>query len=151
VNEQAVDIWEAWATGRWAVIPTNCQTRPDGRAVMGAGLAKAAAARFSGIDRSYGRAIARGEVNLALPAHRLLLAPTKDHWSDPSSLDLVASSCHAVAAYAFRRNVSLVVPKLGCGLGGLDWADVGPVVDDAFACVDYVIAAPVGTAHGPPT
>jgi len=43
---------------------------------------------------------------------------------------------------------SIAVPPLGCGLGGLDWRDVKPLIEQAFAgvpAVQVVLFEPVGT------
>lgn len=136
------DLWELWNEGRWAVIPTNTQRRRNGTAVMGGGLAADAAARFGDLEQRYGAALGAHQTRLAVRDHRLLLAPTKDHWRDPSTLALVRASATAVASYARANNCRLVVPALGCGLGGLDWADVEGLLLDTFADIDTVIIAP---------
>lgn len=141
-----VDLWELWEAGRWAVIPTNTQRRRDGTAVMGAGLAAAAAARFDGLAARYGAALGNHQTRLAVRDHRLLLAPTKDHWRDPATLELVAASATACATYARRHNCSLAVPALGCGLGGLEWVDVEPLLRETFAGIDTILIAPSQTS-----
>lgn len=142
VSVAAVDLWAEWASGRWAVIPTNTQRRADGSAAMGAGLAAAAAARFEGLEARYGASLARHEPRLAVRDHRLLLAHTKDHWREPSTVALVADTAAACASFARREGCRLVVPALGCGLGGLDWAEVEPVLLDAFDSTDTVLIPP---------
>lgn len=37
-----------------------------------------------------------------------------------------------------RRIGSIAVPALGCGLGGLDWAEVRPLIVSAFDAVPAV-------------
>src|SRR5690349_11360263 len=52
VREATGDIWTFSADIR--CIPTNATYRRDGRAVMGAGLAKELVEKFPGIDRELG-------------------------------------------------------------------------------------------------
>ena len=66
--------------------------------------------------------------------------PTKKHWAHQSDLSLVRSS---VVDFSFlcaaRKIKSAALPKLGCGLGGLDWGEVRPIVEDILSGVDTSI------------
>lgn len=117
----AGDIWEYHARGAWAVIPTNTQRRRDGTAVMGAGLARSAADRFAGLDARYGAQLAAGRTCVAFGAERLLLVPTKRHWRDPSTWELFDAAAAALERWLAARPepVTVAVPLLGAGLGGL--------------------------------
>jgi O-acetyl-ADP-ribose deacetylase (regulator of RNase III) len=73
--------------------------------------------------------------------------PTKRHWRDRSRIDDVASGIVALVEEVRRRGIrSIAVPPLGCGLGGLDWADVRPRIEAAFDNVDVDVRlyAPAG-------
>lgn len=58
-----------------------------------------------------------------------LLFATKRHWRDKSDLQAIQDGLRWVrdnyTAYGIK---SLAIPALGCGLGKLDWQDVGPVM-----------------------
>lgn len=125
VIELLADAWELHRDGLWVVIPTNTERRKDGTAVMGAGLARAAADRFPDLPARYGRALASGNTRVAIPDHRLLLAPTKDRWRAPSRMALVLELLDGVARWcAANPGEGVVVPAPGCGLGGLPWEPV---------------------------
>jgi O-acetyl-ADP-ribose deacetylase (regulator of RNase III) len=119
------------------VIPTNCH------GVMGAGLALAAAQRWPEIARGYGSACRREPLTIGnlwggwtheFDQRYIVCLPTKRHWRDPSRLDDVRAGLSALRALADgRRWGSVAVPALGCGLGGLSWSDVRPLVVEAFA------------------
>lgn len=48
--------------------------------------------------------------------------PTKRHWRDPSRLADVTAGVDALVTWARQAQpVSLAIPALGCGLGGLPW------------------------------
>lgn len=55
--------------------------------------------------------------------------PTKRHWRTQSRLPDIASGLDALCATIREREIkSIAVPPLGCGSGGLDWADVLPLI-----------------------
>jgi O-acetyl-ADP-ribose deacetylase (regulator of RNase III) len=58
---------------------------------------------------------------------------TKRHWKEKSRLEDVRNGLRALAAEIVARNIqSIAIPPLGCGLGGLDWADVKPIIEAEF-------------------
>lgn len=121
-------------------VPVNA------RAAAGAGLAKAAAARWPKWLASYkdccrlGRMTGaeheihsvpvlhrRRQSDLFDEEHRLYVVsvPTKYHWREPASYQLIRESLQRLADAALRRPwLRVAVPALGCGLGGLDWPRV---------------------------
>ena len=107
------------------------------RGVMGAGLAAAFRERYPASVAVYKSALqsgARGEPGLRLDTPYLAWVPelgnvlffaTKDHWRDRSSLGLIERGLKTFRAMlpSIQQNI-FVFPPLGCGLGGLHWADV---------------------------
>lgn len=75
--------------------------------------------------------------------------PTKRHWRGKSRIEDIRSGLRALIADVRRLNIrSIAVPPLGCGLGGLDWAKVRPLIEKAFAELPDVrvfLFEPVGT------
>jgi len=62
--------------------------------------------------------------------------PTKRHWKGPSRLEDIRSGLGALIGEVRRLDIrSIAVPPLGCGNGGLNWADVEPLVREAFSSV----------------
>jgi O-acetyl-ADP-ribose deacetylase (regulator of RNase III) len=60
--------------------------------------------------------------------------PTKRHWRGKSRIDDIESGLQALVADVNRLGIrSIAVPPLGCGLGGLEWSDVRPRIERAFA------------------
>lgn len=68
--------------------------------------------------------------------------PTKKHWANPSRIDWIESGLLNMAKtinhkpYAIR---SIAIPALGCGLGGLDWADVKKLMVQILDPIDNVL------------
>ena len=103
--------------------------------VMGKGVALEFKKRYPENYGDYVKRCARGEVKPGLPyfyqdKDRLILNfPTKDHWRMPSRLSEVEAGLDwFVAHYEENGVTSIAFPPLGCGNGGLDWNDVGPLM-----------------------
>jgi O-acetyl-ADP-ribose deacetylase (regulator of RNase III) len=59
--------------------------------------------------------------------------PTKDHWRGSSKIDFIRDGLVDLVAQVKRLRIrSIAVPPLGCGNGGLNWADVRPLIEAAF-------------------
>ena len=58
-----------------------------------------------------------------------LFFPTKRHWRERSRLDDIEKGLQWVVENAVKLGMeSLATPALGCGLGGLEWSEVGPMM-----------------------
>lgn len=67
--------------------------------------------------------------------------PTKRHWRGKSRIEDIKSGLVALVDEVKARNIrSIAIPPLGCGLGGLDWKDVRPLIEKAFAALPDVHA-----------
>lgn len=65
--------------------------------------------------------------------------PTKRHWREKSRIEYIASGLRALIEETRRLQVgSIALPPLGCGLGGLDWQEVRPMIERAFAALPNV-------------
>ena len=65
--------------------------------------------------------------------------PTKNHWRDNSRIeDIEAGLWDLVQVVKKNRVRSIAIPPLGCGLGGLSWTEVYPLIEHAFAEVPSV-------------
>lgn len=60
--------------------------------------------------------------------------PTKKDWRHASKLEYVRSGLIDLVRIIRERGMkSIALPALGCGQGGLDWAQVNHVIDGALA------------------
>ncbi len=67
--------------------------------------------------------------------------PTKRHWRGKSRIEYVEEGMDALVREIRARNIqSIAIPPLGSGLGGLDWAQVRPLIERALAQVGQVRA-----------
>jgi O-acetyl-ADP-ribose deacetylase (regulator of RNase III) len=135
------------------VNPVNCA------GVMGRGLALQFRAAFPENFAADRAACRRGEVRVGEmfvyplpPAERprfIINFPTKEHWRAPSRMEYIDAGLAALLDEVRRRGIrSVAVPPLGCGLGGLDWAEVRPRIERAFVSMPEVrvlLYEPAGT------
>jgi O-acetyl-ADP-ribose deacetylase (regulator of RNase III) len=75
--------------------------------------------------------------------------PTKRHWKGSSRIEDIQNGLADLAEQVERLGIrSIAIPPLGCGLGGLAWAQVKPLIESAFASlpeVKVLLFEPVGT------
>jgi hypothetical protein len=70
-----------------------------------------------------------------------LLFPTKRHWRDKSDIKGIEDGLAWVRDnYAKEKIKSLAMPALGCGLGKLEWRDVGPLMCKYLADIDLQVS-----------
>ena len=73
------------------------------------------------------------DLNRLLNPRYVINFPTKRHWKGKSRMEDIESGLKALVAEVRQRNIhSIAIPPLGCGLGGLRWADVRTRIEEAF-------------------
>jgi hypothetical protein len=83
--------------------------------------------------------------------HYIINFPTKDHWRGKSTIGFIRDGLVDLVAQIRRLRIqSIAVPPLGCGNGGLDWAEVRPLMEAAFAPLDDVEIRLFEPAGAPP-
>ena len=66
-----------------------------------------------------------------------LLFPTKEHWRTKSPRDGIEKGLQwLVGNYKSLGIKSIALPSLGCGLGGLSWRDIGPLMCQYMSKMD---------------
>lgn len=69
-----------------------------------------------------------------------LLFPTKRHWKEKSDLKGIIEGLEWLGNHYKSEGItSLAVPALGCGLGGLEWRDVGPIICQQLSKLDIPV------------
>ena len=60
--------------------------------------------------------------------------PTKQDWREQSKLTDIESGLKALWEWIQTSKISsITIPRLGCGLGGLDWGSVLPLIENTFS------------------
>jgi O-acetyl-ADP-ribose deacetylase (regulator of RNase III) len=128
------DIFESGAD--ILVNPVNCV------GVMGKGLALQFKQRFPGMFQDYRdlcrqRVIRPGSIQVVRDGDptnpiRIVLFPTKGHWTERSFIDNIERGLRNLVMYLVRLHpdASIAIPPLGCGLGGLKWTEVRPLIEE---------------------
>lgn len=103
--------------------------------VMGAGLARAYKERYPKMFAKYKYACEKGfsTGNLLLSKeddHWVLCFPTKSNWKNKSNLKYIEDGLRTFRnEYENQGITSAAFPMLGCGLGGLVWQQVKPLLE----------------------
>ncbi len=67
--------------------------------------------------------------------------PTKRHWKENSRIEDIESGLMDLVRVIQDKGIrSIAIPPLGCGLGGLDWAAVRPLIEQALSSIPEVDA-----------
>ena len=127
--------------------------------VMGKGIALQFRREFSeDYFKDYKRACQSGELaigkvhvyelkNAETNSRFIVNFPTKNHWRGQSRIEDIESGLQSLVEAIERVRIkSIAMPALGCGLGGLDYAEVKPLIERAFVNlpnVDIFLFVPV--------
>ena len=120
------------------VNPVNCV------GTMGKGLALQFKISFPKNFYAYGKMCRTGRIRIGevfifalddedQPQRFIINFPTKRDWRDASKLQEIQAGLEDLVRKVVDFKIgSIAVPALGCGLGGLDWHDVKPLIVQAF-------------------
>lgn len=171
MKEAAVDLWDLCGRVEVMCITTNGTIKQNGRAVMGRGCALEAKTRFRDIDLWLGGLLrAHGNIPLFLglvdiykvwtryevrtplreasTSHlsELWSFPVKHTWNQRADLELIRWSAHLLREQMGDRDVEVVIPRPGCGNGGLEWGSVraalSTLLDERFTFIDRAPVSP---------
>ncbi len=129
--------------------------------VMGKGIALQFRQAFPEMYRAYEKACENGDVQLGrvqvfdlgglVGGPRWIINfPTKGDWRARSRLTDVEVGLTDLVAKIRKLGIrSIAVPPLGCGNGGLDWNEVRPRIEQAFAALPDVQVFLYGPAGAP--
>jgi O-acetyl-ADP-ribose deacetylase (regulator of RNase III) len=112
--------------------------------VMGGGLALQFKNRYPLMFEGYRKLCKSGEFKIGdLYVYQgkeqiIVNFPTKDHYMYPSELEFIEKGMDALIEFLLQHEFvrSIAIPKLGCGLGGLDWNDVKKIIIKKFKDAD---------------
>ncbi len=107
--------------------------------VMGMGLAKQFADKYPSMLKDYRDACRQNalypgqihiyELHRTSPPFYIFNFPTKDDWNLLSELEYIEEGLNTMIKVLSALDIkSISIPKLGCGLGGLNWNDVNLLI-----------------------
>lgn len=148
MQEVRLNLWDC--AGMIRCITTNGDVKKNSECVMGRGNALEAKNIYPGLARLLGQKILdSGNVPHILitepslqtppgpnPIIRLVSFPVKHHWYEQADLTLIAESARRLLLLIPPDGI-VMIPRPGCGNGGLKWDDVKVVLrpilrDDRF-------------------
>lgn len=117
--------------------------------VMGKGIALQFKNAFPDNFRAYAAACQRGEVQPGrlfvydtgrlIPPRYIINFPTKRHWRGKSRIDDIKAGLAALVDEIAARGIrSVAIPPLGSGLGGLEWREVRPLIEQTMSALPDV-------------
>lgn len=126
--------------------------------VMGRGIALQFKQAFPANFKAYAAACRQGEVQPGrmfvydtgqfISPRYIINFPSKRHWRGKSRIEDIRSGLDALVEEIRLREIhSVAIPSLGSGLGGLDWAQVRPLIEQALSAlpgVEVVVFEPGG-------
>lgn len=143
MKEAVGDLWTYPADAR-CVTTNGVVSKRTGELVMGKGVALEAARRYPSLPRFLALSVKiSGNVPVVFrtdPGVVLISFPTKKHWRNGSDIALIERSAKKIAELVNSQHLGRVVlPRPGCGCGGLRWEQVRkvlePILDDRFTVV----------------
>ena len=117
--------------------------------IMGRGIALQFKEKFPANFKAYEAACERGELRpgrmFVFPTgwvtgpRFIINFPTKRHWRGKSRIEDIDTGLLALRNEIQERGIhSIAIPPLGAGLGGLDWKQVRPRIEQALKTLDEV-------------
>jgi len=114
--------------------------------IMGKGIALQFKLAFPANFKAYQSACRSGLVKLGkmlvfdrglLESPRFIINfPTKEHWKEKTKIDSINQGLQDLIQVIKERNIhTIAMPPLGCGLGGLDWNIVKPLIIEGLSSI----------------
>ncbi|HEY5674670.1 MAG TPA: ADP-ribosyl-[dinitrogen reductase] hydrolase [Malonomonas sp.] len=133
IQELSGDLWEYHSQGYVVAITTNGKVSKAGRNVMARGTARQAAEHFPELPELLGGMINRSGNHVYDLGRRLVSFPVEHTPWEVPDLQLIKQSCRELRELADRNGwQQVIVPRPGCGGGGLSWGDVRPLLEPHF-------------------
>ncbi|GLI39833.1 ADP-ribose-binding protein [Geobacter hydrogenophilus] len=142
MKETTGNIWDH--LGKAIIcITTNGHLMKNGEAVLGRGCARQAREHFPDLPLRLGGLLSEGGNHVHAIGDSLVSFPVEESpWATPD-LRLIRRSAGELRALADREGwTRIIVPRPGCGGGGLAWQDVRPLLADILDDRFTVITAP---------
>src|SRR5689334_20490328 len=126
MRESAGEIWSYLGQGVIA-ITTNGHITPNGSAIVGRGVAIQALERFPDLQLRLGAILRASGNHVASLGNGLVSFPVEESpWALPD-LRLIRRSAEELRKLSDQEGWQLIiVPRPGCGGGGLSWREVRP-------------------------
>lgn len=129
--ERRINIWDLSDEQGVKAITTNSVVTDAGKLIMGAGIAKQAAARYPDLPKLLGDMVTTyGNIPFYVEEHNIITFPSKYDWKASSPLRLIEQSAKLLLMRMKEHGIEHVfLPRPGCSNGGRDWKkEVKPIL-----------------------
>ncbi|MDD2336250.1 MAG: ADP-ribose-binding protein [Geobacteraceae bacterium] len=126
------NLWDHYGK-KIIAVTTNGLVSKSGKAVLGNGCARQAGERFPDLARKLGTLLAEQGNHAMYLGDGIVNFPVEHSPYENPDLRLIERSARELVALADAMGWKMVlVPRPGCGGGGLSWKDVRPVLEKYF-------------------
>jgi hypothetical protein len=127
------DLWDYHQQGYVVAITTGGLLEKDGTCAMPRGCARQAKDRFSGLSWTLGQQVFTHGNHVFDLGRRIVSFPVEESPFAAPDIRLIEQSCRELVDLAdYKGWRKIVVPRPGCGGGGLDWNEVRPLLQKYF-------------------
>jgi len=141
MKEIVGDLWEEHARGSVIAITTNGAVNRVGRAEMPRGTARQARERYPELLKTLGSLLKQHGNHVFDLGRQIVSFPVEQDPYQHPELRLIEQSCRELVELAdYKGWQKVIVPRPGCGGGGLSWSDVKPILGKYFDDRFYVIS-----------
>ncbi len=142
MRETTGNIWD-YVGCAVIVVTTNGMVAGSGAAVLGRGCARQAAARYPDLALRLGELLRERGNHVHDLGDGIVSFPVEETpWENPDPRLIARSAAELRDLADLRGWRTVVVPRPGCGGGGLDWRDVRPLLASRFDDRFIVITVP---------
>ena len=132
MHEISGDIWSYLGHATICVTTNGSLTR-DGRAVLGRGCARQAGEQFPDLVHRLGCLLQQYGNHVHALGNGLVSFPVEETaWSLPDPRIIQRSARELRELVEDEQWSKVVVPRPGCGFGGLEWSAVRPLLEPFF-------------------
>jgi len=140
MRELVGDLWQHYEAGAVIAITTHGAVSRSGVSSMQRGCARQARERFPGLAATLGGLVREKGNHVHLLAERLVSFPVENDPLCRPEMDLIERSCRELVALVDKCGwPQVIVPRPGCGSGGLSWTEVRPLLikyfDERFSVI----------------
>jgi len=140
MQEITGDLWELHARGEIVAITTGGLIDMNGACAMPRGCARQARDLFPGIEKVLGSLISSYGNHVYDIGNRIISFPVENSPFENPDNRLIERSCRELVDLVNRCDWdTIIVPRPGCGGGGLEWSDVSKILgrhfDDRFQVI----------------
>lgn len=142
MKEIAGDLWQEHAGGAVVAITTNGAVNKVGKAIMQRGCARQARERYPELLKTLGTLIRHHGNHVFDLGHHIVSFPVEVDPYQVPEMRLIDRSCRELVDLAdYKGWQKVVVPRPGCGGGGLEWPEVRIILARHFDKRFHIISA----------